>query len=267
MLIDSHMHLFPDKLAAPTLDKLREVFGGNPYNDATLAGTLAAMDAANVTMGVVFHIATSVRSQQNVNQFALQVQQETGGRLLSFGSVHPDAPDAVEQLHSIVRAGLHGVKLHPDYQGFYLHDTHYYPLYEEISGQGLPLALHTGFDPLSPNDIHATTAAVVQLAKTFPRLTIIAAHMGGMGYQGEEVPEIFGMKNVYFDTAVAPVCYRGKEALFGEHLHRHGVERVLFGTDSPWETVPHTLDLLESVLTPVEMDRVCYQNARELFSI
>lgn len=268
MLIDCHMHLFPDKLAPGTLENLSRIFGSAPFTDGTLKGTLDYIADGGIDQGIALHIATAPRSQRNVNTFALECQQQSGGRLISFGSVHPDAPDAIDELHRIASMGLRGVKLHPDYQGFYFNDTRCYPIYEEIAMLGLPLTVHTGFDPLSPNDFHAPAAAVAQVARDFPNLTIIAAHMGGMGFGAPEEETLFSMKNVYFDTAVLSACYRGREAQLKEHLRRRGPDHVLFGTDCPWDTVESIRAALESAgLSARALDQIYYENAKELFKL
>lgn len=268
MLIDCHMHLFPDKLAQGTLENLSRIFGSAPYTNGTLKGTLDYIAAGGIDLGVVLHIATAPRSQHNVNSFALECQQQSDGRLISFGSVHPNAPDAIDELHRIASMGLRGVKLHPDYQGFYFDDIRCYPIYEEISMLGLPLTVHTGFDPLSPNDFHASSAAVARVARDFPKLTLIAAHMGGMGFGAPEEEALFSMKNVYFDTAVLSACYRGRETQLKEHLRRRGPDHVLFGTDCPWDKAENIRAMLEKTgLSNRELDQIYFENAKSLFGL
>lgn len=268
MLIDCHMHMFPERLAPGTLDHLSKVCGTKPNTDGTLGGALDFIRQAGVDLGVALHIATSPKSQRNVNNFALECQEQSAGKLLSFGSVHPDAPDALEELRRIRDMGLRGVKLHPDYQHFYFQDARCYPIYEEMASLGLALTIHAGFDPLSPNDIHAPAAAVARVARDFPNLTIIAAHMGGLGYGATEESGIFGLENVWFDTAVLAVCYKGQEKRFAEHARRHGVERVLFGTDCPWDTVENTRAFIERAgLTSRELEMIYGENAKRLFHL
>ena len=106
-MIDFHVHLFPDVLAEKTLEKLSRTaadeHGNAPYfSDATVRGTLEKMDAWGVDAAVTQHIATSVRSMHKVNDFAASVLCD---RLYAFGSVHPDAPDAPEELEPSRRWG------------------------------------------------------------------------------------------------------------------------------------------------------------------
>ena len=82
----------------------------------------------------------------------------------------PDAPDALDELQRIKDLGLYGVKLHPDYQGFLIDDPKMFPIYDAISSLGLPVTFHTGWDPLSPDLIHATPQAVAKVVKLFPHI-------------------------------------------------------------------------------------------------
>ena len=91
MLIDFHVHMFPEALAKKTLPKLAHISGRDgqdaPYfTDGTLQGTLRRLDEWGVDRAVTLHIATSVHAMHKVNDFAAAVKSE---RLYSFGSVHP----------------------------------------------------------------------------------------------------------------------------------------------------------------------------------
>ena len=201
MRIDFHTHLFPDKLSGKAIAKLAAVSGLTPQTDGTLAGTLKKLDEWKTGRAVTLHIATAPGQEQNVNRFAASVMEQTCGRLLAFGSVHPDSPDALLILDTIKEMGLKGVKLHPDYQGFEADERRLYPLYERISELQLPCCFHMGYDPLSPKHFHATPAMLARVHRDFPKLILVLAHMGGMNLW-DEVEEYLTGKEVYLDTAM-----------------------------------------------------------------
>lgn len=265
-MIDFHVHLFPDVLAEKTLEKLSRTaadeHGNAPYfSDATVRGTLEKMDVWGVDAAVTQHIATSVRSMHKVNDFAASVLCD---RLYAFGSVHPDAPDAPEELERIKALGLNGVKLHPDYQEFYVDDSRMAPLYEKMAQLGLPVLFHAGWDPLSPDCIHAGPERMKSVVEAYPNLTVIAAHLGGMRCYDAVEKHLLGRKNLYLDTAMtAP--YLQEEAQYARILRGHGIDRILFATDCPWSTPERELALLNKAgLTGEEMDCVLYKNALRL---
>ncbi len=212
---------------------------------------------------MALHIATNAHQQTSVNNFAQESQHDN---IYCFGSVYPYADNAIEEMHRIKEMGLYGIKLHPDYQEFFIGDEAALPIFAEAERLGMPIAFHTGRDPYSPNLVHRPPDVLGKIADLFPKLTIIAAHMGGMDMPQEAAKHLAGKKNVYFDTAFA--SHFLNVAQFSELIHLHGVDRVLFATDCPWSTMPDEKTLLEAAdLTPAEKEQIAYQNAQELFGI
>ncbi len=265
MLIDFHMHLFPDALAERTIAKLAETSSCTPYADGTLDCLRKRMDSWGVDLGVSLHIATKPSQQTNVNNFAVSVQSS---RLVSFGSVHPDAPDALEELERIKALGLKGVKLHPDYQGFFVDDPRVFPLYQKIARLGLPLLLHCGWDPVSPQSVHTPPEALARVLEAFPQLTVVGAHLGGMKRYDEVEKHLAGKyPNLYIDISMSPRYCTDRDQ-FRRILNLQGAERVLFGTDCPWGSAPETLDYLFATgLTQEENEQILFRNAQRLLGL
>ena len=115
MRIDFHTHVFPDKLAEKALTSISEHTGAPYFTDGTVADTDKKLKEWNVDSSVALHIATNPKQQYNVNNWAAEIQTE---KRFCFGSVHPDAPDALAELARIKNLGLYGVKLHPYFQSF-----------------------------------------------------------------------------------------------------------------------------------------------------
>lgn len=117
MLIDFHTHLFPDAIAGKALARLVEnirpyvsVYGETrPHTDATAAGLAASSRAAGLDVSVVMPIATSPRPSETINNFAAQVDAMPG--LRSFGSVHPDNPDAMKELERAAILGGNAARI------------------------------------------------------------------------------------------------------------------------------------------------------------
>ena len=262
MLIDCHVHLFPDALAGRTLEHLASIAKMPYYTQGTVDDTLRRMDEAGVDISVVQHIATRPTQQKKINDFAASIQSD---RIVCFGTVHPSAPDMVEELYRIRELGLHGVKLHPDYQDFFVDDPHLAPLYETAQKLKLPILMHTGFDPVSPQAIHGPAQAVAQVAHSYPELTLIAAHMGGLSDYDRAERYLVG-SGVYLDLSMSSV-YCPQEQ-FARMVQRHGAERLLFATDCPWSRAEDELKLLDTVpLTEQEKDMVCFGNALRILGM
>lgn len=262
-LIDFHTHAFPDAIAGRTLDKLSVISNIIPHSQGTLAGTRKRQKQAGVTLSVVLQIATKPSQQTTVNNWAAENQKDG---LVFFGSVHPDAEDAVSELKRIKALGLKGVKLHPDYQEFFVEEKRMFPLYEAMEALGLPLIFHAGQDPLSPELIHAEPQQIALVAKTFPHLTLIAAHMGGVNRSNEVEKHLVGLPNVYLDTSMAHTFCDPAQ---GERIIKtHGSDHVLFGSDLPWGSAEKSLAFLEQLhLSPEDKERVFYKNACKLLKL
>ncbi len=131
MLIDFHTHAFPDAISKNALDKLSFVSGGlEPQSEGTVASLKKEMEKDGVDISVVLSIATNPKQQTNVNNFAKEIND--GKSIFAFGSVHPDADNVFEELERIKEMGLKGVKLHPEYQKFYVDDEKMRPIYKKI---------------------------------------------------------------------------------------------------------------------------------------
>ncbi len=260
---DTHIHFFPDKLAGKALPHLHDICHCPYYSDGTRAGTLKNLEDWGCVGGMALHITTNAHQQTSVNNFAKESQHDN---IYCFGSVYPFAENAVEEIHRVKEMGLYGLKLHPDYQEFFIGDEAAMPIYAEAEKLGMVLAFHTGRDPYSPNLVHCPPDVLGKIADLFPKLTIIAAHMGGMDMPQEAAKHLAGKKNVYFDTAFASHFLNPKE--FEELVHLHGTDKVLFATDCPWSTLPAEKALLDAAgLTGSEREQIAYKNAEKLFGI
>lgn len=263
MLIDFHTHCFPDALATKAVEKLSFASGGlENYTDGTVSGLKSRMESEGVNASVVLNIATNAHQQQKVNDFAASINNEKD--IFSFGSVFPSSPDALHELERIKALGLKGVKLHPDYQGFSVDDEKFIPLYKKISSLGLITVFHAGFDYGFAPPYGATPEKMAKALKYFDS-PVIAAHWGGVNC-GEAVLKHLCGRDIYFDTSFG---YSMMPKYYAEKIiEKHGTDKMLFGTDTPWHTATMELRLLESLgLSEAEMDKITHKNAEKLLGI
>lgn len=261
-MIDFHVHTFPDAIAGRTMDKLSAIAGLVPKTNGTLADAQRRMDEWGVSAYVLQNVATKPSQQHTINNTAASLQRT--GRF-AFGSIHPDAEDAVAELERMTDLGLKGVKLHPDYQGFFIDEARLDPIYDAIGQLGLMVLFHTGYDPLSPNVIHAEPAGVAAVHRRFPKMRMIAAHLGGIADHPEQAQLLVG-QDIYLDVSIAAARFTPEE--YDRLLRRHGAERVLLASDCPWGGIPEGLERLrQTSLTQRELRRICCENAAELLGL
>lgn len=263
MTIDFHTHAFPDKIARRAIDKLCFDCGGiQPQTDGTAASLKAEMAKDGVDLSVVLSIATNPRQQKNVNDFAIALNRDAS--LIAFGSVHPDTPDALEELERLHDAGLKGVKLHPEYQGFYADDEKMKPIYRKISELGLITLFHAGEDYGFAPPYHCTPEHLLGALKWFDS-PVVAAHWGGFGCSEQVLQRLCG-ENLWFDLSFgyASMPKHRAQAI----IEKHTPDRLLFGSDMPWHRPAMELRLLKTLeLSDGDLEKILWRNAAGLLGL
>ncbi|MBQ6696261.1 MAG: amidohydrolase family protein [Lachnospiraceae bacterium] len=231
MIIDFHTHIFPDKIAARSIEALSQVSGVKAATDGTLNGLLASMDRSGVDLSVIMPVVTKPSQFETVNTFATKVNEQYAGRLLSFGGIHPDSEDYKAELDRIKELGLLGVKLHPDYQGVMIDDVRNMRIIEYANELGLIILVHAGIDIGLPEPVHCPPDKARKVLDAIKPEKLVLAHMGGWK-QWEEVYEYLAGEKVYLDTAFS-FDYMNQDT-FLKIWNKHNKDKVLFATDSPW---------------------------------
>ena len=264
MIIDFHTHCFPEKIAAKAIEILRKRSGiTRPFHDGTADGLLSLQKTDGVDCSVVLNIATNPHQQESVNNFAISLKNVKG--IIPFGSVHPDSPDALDELERLKENGIKGVKLHPDYQGFFVDEEKMLPIYEKLGKLGLITLFHCGFDIGYPEPVHCTAKALASVLPAFGDAPVVAAHFGGIWSLPETREHLMG-KNIYFDTAY---CYGTVTPRYAkEFIDIHGADKILFGSDSPWNAPHQDIELIKCFgLSENEEKAVLGGNAQRLLGL
>ena len=263
-IIDFHMHAFPDAIAERTITHLEKVCGTPAHTDGTSDGLLRYLDDNGFSAGVLMQIVTKPSQQNTVNNWAARLQS-LYPQLYAFGSIHPDAEDWEAELARIQSLGLHGIKLHPDYQGFHSDDERMRPIYRAIAATGLPVLFHGGIDPLCPGDVHNPPRAMAKILEWEPTLCVIDAHLGDMRSSKETMDYLAGAP-LYLDLSMACSLLTPKEV--AAIIEKHGADRILFATDCPWGDPQKNIEVLDQLgLSRAEEEKIYYQNAKRILDI
>ena len=265
MIIDFHTHAFNPKIADKAIAQLEANAGFPPLTRGRTEQLIDRMDEWGVDKSVLLSIATKPTQQKVVNNWAAKIDK-CEPRLIAFGSVHPDAEDRYEEAERIKKLGLHGIKLHPDYQRFMVDDPRVDELYSFIEELGLPVIFHAGFDVVSPELIHCPPERALKLIKRHPKLKIVLAHLGGNERWQEVYDILAGVgEEVYFDTSFTSAC---PDSLMLSIIRKHGADRILFGSDCPWDSAALIAEkLLRIDLTDDERDLIFSKNALALLGM
>lgn len=266
---DFHTHAFTDSLAQRAMSSLTltaensKVRGITPCTDGTLDGLKQIMQKYGISKTMILPIATKPSQQTAINNWATEIMDSS---IYCCGTVHPDADDIFQELERIKSLGLYGIKFHPEYQHFRPDESRMIPVYRKIAELGLFVVFHAGFDPLSKDEILATPESIAYVAEKVPDLTIVAAHLGGM-FLFDNVEKYIAGKynNIYLDVSMLS-GYVSPEQLL-RIIQNHGTDRILFGSDAPWDNPQNEIDMINSLpLTYEEKEKIFYKNAEKLIN-
>ena len=263
--LDFHVHAFADKIAERTIKSLAETAKEPPETNGTLSDTERKMKNWGIDGFVLLSIATKPTQHLVCNNWASSCKSE---HIFPFGSVHPDGEDVFQELERIKQLGLYGIKLHPDYQGFYADEERMFPIYRKCGELGLPILFHAGVDPVCPDDIHCTPKMAVRALESAPDTTFILAHLGGNQLWNEVESTLAGkFGNLYLDTAVIGQHMHDDELLF-RIMEKHGFDKILFASDCPWDNPAVTIEKIKRLgLTPEQEHAVFAGNAERLLHL
>lgn len=261
---DFHTHAFVDSLAERAVGALAETSDIKPFTDGTVKGLLELMDSCGIERAMVLPVATKPSQQTNINNWAAQIMS---GRLYCCGSVHPDAEDACEEVSRIKLLGLCGVKFHSEYQYFCPDEKRMYPIYEAMEREGLLAVFHGGWDPYSKDIIRGTPEVFAAVARDFPDLKIVVAHLGGMNLWDDVEKHLAGkFDNVYLDVSVIAGYIDEKQ--LERVIRTHGCDRILYGSDCPWSDPKSEIEMIERLcLTEEERELIFFKNAEKLLGL
>ena len=265
MIIDSHTHVFPDSIAEQSIKKLSEIGGEKPVIGGTLSDLLSAMESSGVDMSVVLPVLTKPEQFESVNRFAQQLNDNK--RIICFAGMHPLCENINKYLDFIVSRGFKGVKLHPDYQHTDITDEGYIRIIEGCRKRGLIVAIHAGVDPASPEHVHCPPDAAAYVVKELTRDEpfIVLAHLGGAKMTDEVERRLVGLQ-VYFDLSF--VLEETDQTRLKEIIRRHGVNKILFATDSPWRDAKQYIKIIKSLpFNDTERDAILGRNCAELLKL
>lgn len=262
MIIDFHTHAFPDRIAHSAMDKLSFASGGLiPQTDGTISGLHSIMSRDNIDKSVLLGIATNEKQQQSVNNFVKECESDN---IISFGSVYPHAESALYELERIKAMGLKGIKLHPEYQQFFVDDEKMKPIYKKASELGLIILFHAGEDMGYPAPYHATPERL-RIAAKWIDSPMVCAHWGSAN-MSEDVLKYLCDIPVYFDTAFGYAAiskYRAQQI-----IDKKGTDLILFGSDCPWHSPSWDVRMIETLdLSPNDKEKIYHLNAEKLLCI
>jgi hypothetical protein len=263
LVIDAHTHIFPESSAAGILELTSKKFKVKVYGEGTAADLLSQMDKNSITYAVIHMVAINPRAVKQLNTWLIKLKEP---RFIKFGTLHPSLKDCKDELHRLKDHGIMGIKLQPNVQGFKVDDAQLtYPLYEELAKNEMAVMFHVGGNPLPTPPHPSEPKMILRVARDFPGLKIIAAHLGGLNMWTQVDEVLPGKENVYLETSMTYGRIPPKLAEKIIRKRRH--HKIFFGTDYPFAPITQCLTHAREVsfLTQKEKEAILGLNALQFF--
>jgi predicted TIM-barrel fold metal-dependent hydrolase len=213
-------------------------------HDGTVSGLLKTMDGWGIDISVVQPVVTKQSQVKTINDWAAGICSE---RIIAFGGIYPHSDDYKRDIDYVSGLGLKGLKFHAEYQDFFIDDDRMLKIYDYALSKGLILLHHAGFDPAFPPPFKSSPQKFAKIAKAMRGGVIVAAHFGGHG-QWEDVEKYMAGSDIYLDTSMGFEYF--SEEQFLRIAAKHGTEKILFASDSPWSNAKSEIEKIKSLPVP-----------------
>lgn len=261
-ICNAHAHIYPAKIAQKAVTNVGSFYGIDmdiPVGTSEML--LADSEPFGVTNMLVCSAATDPSQVESINSFIIDECQKHD-KFIGFGTLHAGYEgDFTKELDRLIQNGIRGIKLHTDFQKFNIDDRGAYKMYEAIEGR-VPILFHMG----DPRYDFSAPKRLAKLLKDFPKLQVIAAHLGGYTAWEEARNELYGNDRVYYDCSSSLFVLSPEKAT--ELIREIGTDRVFFGTDFPmWNIASELLRFEKLTLSDDERRAIFSGNFKSYFGI
>ena len=247
MVIDFHTHAFPDKIANKTIEHLSVKGGISPFSDGSLTGLINSLEQAGSDIGVNLPVMTNPSQFDSVNRFAAEINNAFSVNkrgVISFAGIHPACEDIEGKMKLIKEQNFLGVKIHPDYQQTFFDDDGYIRILKCAKELDLIVTTHAGVDGgYRGCPVRCTPERARNVIRKVGHAKLVLAHLGANEMYDEALELLCG-EDVYLDTAYV-LRFTDKNR-FCKMLDKHGAERILFASDSPWSSISDDVKIIKS---------------------
>jgi len=270
-IIDTHVHVFPQKLA----EAVRHWFEGYAWKfkyQGSPEQLLQAQFDNGVAGLVLLTYAHRPGIADELNAYVASLIKRFPN-IAGLATLHPEDTnpgDIIKRAHE--EWGLCGVKLHCHVQKVAPDDPVLFPTYEALLQFDGVLNIHAGREPAIEAyglDVRAISGArrVERILKRYPELKIIVPHLGF-----DESERFYSLLDayptLYLDTTMMLADFFDV-AVDREKLIQYA-DRILYGSDYPH--IPYSMErevraILEMDLGEEATRKIFYENAKMLFPI
>ena len=279
MIIDSHVHIFPEDLIANRKRLIskdltfRTLFSNNNAKMITVEELIKNMDKELIDISVILSMGWEDSGiVREINDYIIDAVKRYPDRLIGFAGVNPlhrnIAANEIDRCHKL---GLKGIgELHPDTQRFDLSDKNVMDNIMEVVQENKMIVNTHSSEPvghLYDGKGKTKPEILLDFINNYPDTNIICSHWGGGLPFYSLMPEITdSLKNVYFDTSASTLLYDKK--IFDISVSLIGSKKILFGSDFPLvnpKFIKKHLD--DSSNSDLDKINILYKNAKIIFQL
>lgn len=282
MIIDFHTHTFPDKIAEKVVHKLGQISHTKPFTNGTVSSLVSSMKESGITWSVNLPVMTAPNQVEKINSKMIEAQEAHNAMgIISFGGLHPEYENYKEELHRLTNYGIKGIKLHPAYQHLDLDDIRLMRIIDVASELGLITLLHAGMDIGILDRNYSSVKHILKVLDDVQPEKLVLAHMGNWDCW-DDVENYLAGAPVWFDTAfsIGPITQYPEDPTIPYRTHnmqekhflrlarKHGLDKILFASDSPWQEQKDYVNLMSSFdMTADEKETIFHKNAQKLLNL
>lgn len=259
-IIDFHAHIYPEKIAAKAVQTIGKFYDSPMAYTGLPSELLTSGSAIGVEYYVIHSTATKSEQVVSINNYII-AEAEKESRFIAFGTIHPDFVSASMEIERILKAGVKGIKLHPDFQKFEADSPKMDTIYDILAELHIPVLIHAGdcrYDFSGPRRI-------AHILQKHPKIQLVAAHFGGYS-EWDEAFDVLAGRDLWFDTSSSFWKLPVSEAL--KMIEKHGADRFLFGSDFPmWDHASELKRFYSLGLNEADNRAILFDNAANLLGI
>ncbi|MCS3810095.1 amidohydrolase family protein [Xanthomonas sp. 4461] len=264
--IDTHQHFFPKVYVdAVGMDVLAAQMPNKRAPEWSPDKAIAMMDAAGIAEGILSVSSVPMTDRQGTiargcNDAAADLRQKYPGRFGAFASLPLPDMDAslAEAAYALDTLKADGFIVFTSYEGAYLGDERFTPLWDELDRRGVVVLIHPNepsysLPRVAPASVlefpfettrTATSLIIAGVLSRFPGIRFILSHAGGalpflfprIALSLQMMPGVIdrigdpakAFRAFYYDTALAAGA-----ATFAALAQVADPGRIVFGTDFP----------------------------------
>jgi len=244
------------------IDTMHSEQFARPDIKGTVEGALAECVNTPIKHHLIYSVATTPKQVVSINDYIAETCAQYSS-CIGFATMHQDFENPAAELDRVLALGLHGIKMHPDFQQVNIDDPRLEPLYDAAQKRNMPITIHTGdyrYDFSNPKRL-------VKVLKAFPNLVVDAAHMGGWSCTDQWLGDL-SEKNLGKSTAKRCFVDTSSSTMVLNHnqmkaaVEHYGVERVMFGSDYPmWNPAAELTRFMAIGLSDKEVEIICTRSA------